>query len=69
MSYKRRKLLQALFDRGFQVIREGASHTIVGREGSRSEPVPRHKEINRITARKIAANLDIDWDEFERDIR
>ena len=69
MSYKRKKLLKALSQRGFHVLREGSSHTIVGREGGRPEPDPRHNEINRITARKIARNLGVDWDEFEREIR
>jgi len=69
MSYARRKVMQALNARGFQVLREGANHTIVGREGERGEPVPRHRELNRITTRKIAKNLGIHWNAFERDIR
>lgn len=69
MSYDRRNLMQALLLRGFTVLREGGSHTIVGKADGRPEPVPRHREINRITARKIAKNLGIEWDEFEREIR
>lgn len=69
MAYDRRKLMAALLARGYQVIREGGSHTIVGKAGSRPEPVPRHREINRITARKIAKNLGIEWDDIERDLR
>jgi predicted RNA binding protein YcfA (HicA-like mRNA interferase family) len=61
--------MQALFARGFAVLREGSSHTIVGNEDGRREPVPRHREINRITLRKIAKNLGIDWDTFEQEIR
>lgn len=61
--------MQALETRGILVIREGGSHTIVGRPGGRPEPVPRHREINRITARKIAKNLEIPWDTFEQEIR
>lgn len=61
--------MQALLHRGFTVLREGANHTIVGKEGVHPEPVPRHREINRITARKIAKNLGVEWDPFERDIR
>jgi hypothetical protein len=69
MSYDRRKFMRALDARGFRVLREGANHTIVGMEGMRPEPVPRHREINRITARKIAKNLGINWAEIEREIR
>jgi len=69
MSFQRRKIMQALADRGFSVLREGSSHTIVGVEGGNRAPVPRHKEINRLTARSIARSLDIEWKDFERDIR
>ncbi len=69
MSYDRRKLMQALQLRGFTVLREGGSHTIVGKPGHKPEPIPRHREINRITARKIAKNLGLDWDPFEQEIR
>jgi hypothetical protein len=31
--------------------------------------VPRHSEINRLTVRRIAKNLGIDWDSFEADIQ
>lgn len=61
--------MKALAARGFEVLREGSSHTIVGKAGERGEPVPRHKEINRVTARKIAKNLGIEWEAFEQEIR
>ena len=57
MSYQRRKVLKALADRGFGVIREGSRHTIVGKQGTQGEPIPRHNEINRITMRRITRNL------------
>ncbi|MCC6679362.1 MAG: type II toxin-antitoxin system HicA family toxin [Phycisphaeraceae bacterium] len=69
MSYARRKVLKALSDRGFVVLREGGSHTIIGKPGQRGEPVPRHNELNRFTTKRIARNLGIDWNEFESDIR
>lgn len=69
MSYPRRKVLKALADRGIVVIREGSRHTIVGKPGERGEPVPRHDEINRITMRRIAKNLGLDWDSLESEIR
>jgi hypothetical protein len=61
--------MKALADRGYNVIREGSRHTIVGKPGQRGEPIPRHNDINRITMRRIARNLGIDWDSLEREIR
>lgn len=55
--------------RGLVVLREGSRHTIVGKPGERGEPVPRHDEINRITMRRIAKNLGLEWTEFEAEIR
>jgi predicted RNA binding protein YcfA (HicA-like mRNA interferase family) len=68
MSYPRRKVMRALASRGFQVVREGSRHTIVGSRKGVTEPVPRHSELNRHTTRRIARNLGIDWREFEKDI-
>ena len=69
MSYARRKVIKALSDRGFVVLREGSRHTIVGRPNERGEPVPRHNELNHNTTKRIARNLGIDWNSFEADIR
>ena len=69
MSYQRRKVMKALSDRGYVVLREGSRHTIVGKPGERGEPVPRHDEINRITMRRIVKNLGLEWASFEEDIR
>ena len=56
-------------ERGSVVLREGARRTIVGKPGGRGEPVTRRVEINRITARRIARNLGIDWEGSEAEIR
>jgi len=69
VSYKRQKVMAALEKRGYVVIREGSQHTIVGRQTGRREPVPRHREINRLTMRRIARNLEIPWKEFESEIQ
>ena len=69
MSYQRCKVMKALADRGYVVLREGSRHTIVGKAGERGEPVPRHDEINRITMRRIAKNLGLEWASLEADIR
>ncbi|MBA3485491.1 MAG: type II toxin-antitoxin system HicA family toxin [Pirellulales bacterium] len=61
--------MAALAKRGFSVIREGSQHTIVGKAIGRREPVPRHREINRLTMRRIARNLEIPWDELEPEIQ
>jgi len=50
-----RRLAQA---RGLEVqIRQGRSHTVV-RVGDRQTSVPRHKEINELTARAIIKYLE-----------
>ena len=60
--------MRALNKRGYAVIREGAAHTIVRGPGGEQVPVPRHREIQRGTARAIAEQAGIDWQRFEREI-
>jgi predicted RNA binding protein YcfA (HicA-like mRNA interferase family) len=66
MSYKRRKFLEAQREQGWTVFREGGGHTIVQSADGKKVPSPRHKEINRDTARKIASETQIDWSEFKK---
>lgn len=49
---KRRDLIEKLQKAGFKLERNGGDHDIY-RRGSDTEEVPRHKEINEITAKKI----------------
>ena len=42
----------------FLLVREGGSHTVY-RYGSRQFTVPRHREINELTARAILRNLGL----------
>lgn len=49
---KRRDLIKQLVDNGWQLVRNGANHDIYS-DGQRSEPIPRHKEINELTAKAI----------------
>ena len=49
---KRRDLIKMLAANGWWKAREGSDHTIYT-NGKRSEPIPRHSEINEITAQKI----------------
>lgn len=60
---KRRDLLKKLdrIARGqgeaLEEVREGGSHTIY-RVGTKSFPIPRHNEINEITAKSIIKQIE-----------
>jgi mRNA interferase HicA len=69
MSFQRRKILRFLLQRGCRIVREGGEHTIVADAAGRTTAVPRHREVNRNTARKIARDLEIDPDLFMREVR
>ena len=69
MSFQRRKILRALFSRGYRIIREGGEHTILGDSAGHTTAVPRHREVNRNTAKKIAKDLDVDPEQFLREVR
>lgn len=49
---KRRDLIKKLEKGGFKFARHGSEHDIYVR-GDETEEVPRHKEINEITAKQI----------------
>lgn len=49
---KRRDLIKKLEDAGFKFERDGSSHDIY-RRGSDEEAIPRHREINETTAKRI----------------
>jgi mRNA interferase HicA len=51
-NVKARDLKKKLLALGWWKLREGASHEI-WTNGNIEEPVPRHREINEILARKI----------------
>ena len=67
MSYKRRNIIQALREYGFEVLREGRRHTIYSRGGI-TVPVPRHRQITPATSRSIARIIGVNWQEFESKI-
>ena len=55
---KRRDLVGRLEDAGCVLIRHGAKHDIYhSPKLGRSEPVPRHREINELLAKKILKSL------------
>lgn len=49
---KRRDLIKRLEMNGWWKIREGANHDIYT-NGTQSEPIPRHTEINELLAKAI----------------
>ena len=55
---KRRDLVAELERAGCVLLRNGARHDIYHNpESGRSEPVPRHREVNEMLARKILKSL------------
>lgn len=55
---KRRDLVAELERAGCSLLRHGAKHDIYHQpKTGRSEPVPRHREVNEILARKIIKSL------------
>lgn len=52
MSVKQRDLIGYLEENGFRLLREGANHSIYT-NGSKTIPVKRHRQLDRITANQI----------------
>ena len=58
--------MAALHEAGVVFVREGGGHTIVrGSVGTQSS-IPRHGDVNRVMARKIAKQLGLDWTRSEK---
>lgn len=49
---KRRVLIKKLTDNGWWLLRTGANHDIYT-NGTKSEPIPRHREVNEMLAHAI----------------
>lgn len=49
---KRRDLIKKLENNGWWLLREGANHDIYT-DGKKSEPIPRHTEVNELLAKTI----------------
>ena len=57
---KRIELVRHLIKEGCTLMREGSHHSIfINMVTKRSSSIPRHKEINNFTARKICRDLGI----------
>ncbi|MBR1497316.1 MAG: type II toxin-antitoxin system HicA family toxin [Oscillospiraceae bacterium] len=50
---KRRDLIKKLEDAGFQKLRDEGDHTIYFKKGFALASIPRHRELNELTARNI----------------
>lgn len=50
---KRRDLVKLLLKAGYKLERDDGDHTINKKPGSRSVQVPRHRELNELTAKAI----------------
>ena len=69
MSFQTRKVLRALFDHGFRVLREGSNHTILRRDADGAQiAVPRHRDLKRGTVRGMALDAKVDWEIFRQDV-
>ena len=55
---KRRELIQQLEKNGWTLARHGADHDIYT-DGTKSMPIPRHREINEITASEILKKVGL----------
>jgi len=57
---KRIDLVRYLIKKGCTLVREGSRHSVfINMVTRRSSSVPRHKEINNFTARKICRDLGV----------
>lgn len=50
---KRRDLIKRLEKAGFRLVRDVGNHTVYKKPGVRPIEVPRHKEVNELTAKSI----------------
>jgi mRNA interferase HicA len=58
---KRRDLISELEHAGCTLLRRGGKHDIYHNpKTGKSQPVPRHREINEILAKKIIKDLTLD---------
>lgn len=55
---KRRDLIKKLTQNGWYLARHGSSHDIYT-DGTKSQPIPRHSEINELTAKGILKKAGI----------
>ena len=55
---KRRDLIQRIEEAGAQLVRHGAKHDVYHNpKTGATQPIPRHREVNELLARKILRDL------------
>jgi len=60
MAMKREDLLRYILDNGCIIDREGKAHTVLyNPDKNLSSTLPRHREINTFTGRKICKDLGL----------
>ena len=59
MSVKRIDLVKYLETNGYSLLREGGNHSIYT-NGSKTIPVKRHKDFDRITANELCKQAGLD---------
>lgn len=66
-----KEVVRALEHAGLHIVREGANHTVLWREGlARTVTVPRHKrEMSRGLLASIIREVGLTQDEFRKHIR
>lgn len=58
MSVKRKDLIRHLKKNGFDMLREGANHSIYT-NGAKTIPVKRHRTFDRITANELCKQAGV----------
>jgi len=53
---KRNELIKSMETKGYKLVRHGAEHDIYS-DGNKIIPVPRHREINEMLAKKILRDI------------
>ncbi len=53
---KHRDLLKIAAEHGFKYLRDGGRHGIYS-DGEKEVAIPRHREVNEITAKKIVRDM------------
>lgn len=56
---KRRDVIKALEDAGFRKLRDEGDHTIYFKPGCPLASVPRHRELNELTAKGILRSAGV----------
>lgn len=56
---KRRDVIKALEDAGFRKLRDEGDHTIYFKPGFPLASVPRHRELNELTAKGILRSAGV----------